>query len=406
MGGRALRLSAERKRMRHMTEALPLLVGWMSLLVGCSSAPAALSGSATDSSGVRLVELPGVAAIKSEWKLNGAPTFRVGWSANGPQLQDVASARFLDSGRIVIADDGTNTVYLLEPSGATAAVLGGKGQGPGEFEAIIGVTPLEADSFLVMDYRNARATVYDGEKFVSDTRLGIPPVYVYDTRSSSPEGRFLVTPWVGYFPNPGWGKAPVMRVDAAFSTADTVMERDVLLVRDRRPDRNPISQRAWLQYGGDMVITARTDRSQVEWRTPDGVLKQVSRWPQRVRDLNGDDWSRYAAAFRMRNSSEPRAKLESTLAAQEADFGGTYPALQQIYAARGGDVWIAQFDLTTRSHRSGRYWILSRSAGWLGYIDLAPRSDILDIDSDRVLVLEYDNLDVQAVAMYQIERSP
>lgn len=385
----------------RIVKVLPLLLGGLSVVVACTNRPAASVGSVRDSSGVRLVELPGVDAIKREWKLEGAPAFRLGWAQRDPQLQNVVSGRFLDSGRIVIADNGAKTIYILESNGVVAAALGGKGKGPGEFQTIIGVTPLQADSFLVTDYTNDRATLYDGEHWVSDERLAIRPGYVYDTGSSSPEDRFLTFPWAGIFPKPGWGKAPVMRVDETFSTADTVMERDVLLVT-RRYDHNPVRQMGWLQYGGGMVITARTDRAQVEWRSPNGVLNQVSRWDHRARDLNGNDWSRYADALRKRHENEARSELEGALAAQKVDFGGSYPALQRIYAAHGGNVWIAQFDLTTRSRRSGRYWILSREAGWLGYIDLPPSSEVLDITGDRLLLLESDSLDVEAVAMYRV----
>lgn len=311
-------------------------------------------------------------------------------------------ARFLENGDIAFADQGTQDVYIVDPDGRIDGRLGGLGDGPGEFRQISSIVPLQTDSFLVLDYRTSRVSLIASGEFVRDTRYEAGPVGQLHDSGLSANGRFLATPSAMVFGEPGWATAPVSRVDSEFESAEAVMERYVLRVRERG-DRNPISHWGFMEFDGRHIVTVRTDRPEVQWWTPDGVLAQVSRWDAESRAVTEDDWGLFEAAFRERH--EDRADLGEMVRERREDFAGPLPVLWRIHEGGEDVVWVSEYDLTHEHRRSGRYWILSRPDGWLGYADLPPAAEVMHVRAERILVVESNELGVQSVAVYRVRRA-
>ena len=74
--------------------------------------------------------------------------------------QVVGIAR-LEDGRVAVLSQGNHQLYLFEPSGELSSVIGGRGEGPGEFDRPQLLQYLAPDTLVVWDYWFAPASYFD-----------------------------------------------------------------------------------------------------------------------------------------------------------------------------------------------------------------------------------------------------
>lgn len=155
---------------------LPALV-FSAFLAACSetereeeaTAPPPVSGQVTDSAGVEIVR-NGVAGIWGTEEREVEEVLRIGVveGAEPYQFFDVSAVAVDEAGRIYVANRMTASVRVFDPRGRFLRELGGKGQGPGEFQDVsrLYVTP---DGVWVRDDRQLRVTGFSYEGELLDT---------------------------------------------------------------------------------------------------------------------------------------------------------------------------------------------------------------------------------------------
>lgn len=141
------------------------------LFTGCgpggNSAPDAPPLSTTrDSAGVTVVEnrLPQPGELPY-WKVAEEPTLSIG-AVDGDTGLDfirVDEASRLSDGRIVVVDGRAQDVRMFGPDGSFMGWVGGRGEGPGDFQMVGMVGVLPGDTLLLVDHSLRRVSRFTSE---------------------------------------------------------------------------------------------------------------------------------------------------------------------------------------------------------------------------------------------------
>lgn len=226
----------------------------------------------------------------------------------------VQTVRELADGRVLVADPLARELYLVDMEAGTRTVVGGRGQGPDEYEQPDAVWPLPGDSTLLVDLGNGRLVVLGPDLAFGPTR----PIASGDIRSG---GLTLALPQAVdgngrlYVRGLGLGGGPnaalpdsgvVLRLDRAAGSVDTVatiklrhrVRRTSGSARDRAVSVQdlPLSpEDAWGVAPDGSVVVARAGEYRVEWRDPSGAVTRgpaVPWEPVRIRDAEKEEWLR------------------------------------------------------------------------------------------------------------------
>jgi hypothetical protein len=109
----------------------------------------------------------------------------------------------------------------------------------------------------------------------------------------------------------------------------------------------------------------------------------------------------------------PQSDIDDRMATMKEAIGeplpffgtpGAMPAYGGLMHDLGGSVWIARYSPPRLGWRS-RYYAMSREGEWLGAVDLPEGSEPLAFGTSHVLVLERNEFDEEAVALYGLVRS-
>ena len=359
-----------------------------------------------DSSGVRVVENRATSDVRGSWRVASDPVFRVGWAPGEPEFENITTGVILAANRVVVGDRGSSLLRILSPSGTVEATMGGDGEGPGEFKSIAGMLHLSADSFLVVDTGNLRITFFDGEDYVHDLRF----VGRYGEASYSPIGRsgdrYILHSGGASVRSlldgkTGWRWSPLFSTDAQFEERDSIGATARFLVLEP-DDWNPVRHYGFAVFTGGLIAYAQTDRPQVTWMDADGGIVQIARWDARLRPATDADWDGFERRIRARTNQPDQALFERQLRERRRDFEGPMPLFLAAYGDRTGNVWFSEYDLSTLNVMT--YFVLSREGEWLGSVTFPKEIRILQISDDRVLGVETDEFDVQAVVLYRLEK--
>jgi hypothetical protein len=378
------------------------------VVASCGS-PASTASSTTtlDSAGIRIVLNSGDPNVEAPWRIAPEPIFRRGWGQEGPEFERLGLGFLRTDGSVVVSDGGANLLHSFSPSGELLLSFGGEGEGPGEFRRISGLVPLGQDSILVSDQGNARVSVFAGGRYLSGTSFSsFFANAIYDPAGRSASGGYALIPtsfMVGALEDgiTGWRDFPVLAT-GDFSAMDTLAQ--VGLFKTLQPgNRNPIRHRGHIAFSEPSFTYARTDEPEVTWMNHDGVVSQVARWEVSGASVNEEDWAAYEAGVRARSDPDSdQQRLEQRLRDQHQDFGGTKPMFRSLHNDHLANVWLGGYDLSRRATLS--FAVVSVTGEWLGWVRFPREIHILDIGADRVLGVETNELDVQSIVVYQIEK--
>jgi hypothetical protein len=135
-------------------------------LVAATFAAAPLGAQAVrDSAGVQIVtnESPLLAPGRA-WRVDPDPTVRIGGADAGAdslyEFSLIMGVSRLSDGRIAVGVQGSSVVRFFDPSGRFVGSAGRRGQGPGEFAQLLGMSAIRGDTLFVKDV--AEIEVFSG----------------------------------------------------------------------------------------------------------------------------------------------------------------------------------------------------------------------------------------------------
>ena len=142
---------------------------------GGDTPPAAPAAEVFDSAGVTIVTSPPGDAVYAE--LAPEPALSIG-VLEGPEelmFDGVVSVVRAGEGNLMVADNGAGEIRLFDAEGGHLRSFGGRGEGPGEFQALVGAWPLADGSVVAADRRLQRLSRFDsqGALLGTGTLLGV-----------------------------------------------------------------------------------------------------------------------------------------------------------------------------------------------------------------------------------------
>lgn len=359
-----------------------------------------------DSAGVKIVRNPGTDR-PLDWSF--ARTAVLGGEPEGPESFTSVSPAAVDvdaSGRLYVLDRDAFRVVVYDSALSVLRTLGGQGEGPGELAGPLG---------LSVD-REGRATVFDYRKggLVRWAANGDP--------------------------------LPMRRPDLPFVTSDfDVTPRGLLTTTTRRSSDPPLRQLTYLSDGDSTTVVSRAVEGPdmielkscgLRYRTPGRVLEPGIVWRY---SAGGDrlavsadvgytvdlyDGARHVRSLRrsvdLREITDEMARQEIGEGMQ-VSAGGTPRTCdpQEQIEQQGVAPWLQAVD-ALHFHPSGRLWVVrghvrgeepsidvfEPDGTYLGALPSGTPVPIVFLADGRLVAEERDELDVDRLVIYRIQRSP
>ena len=382
---------------------------------GAQGASAGLQAVVRDSAGVTIVENEAPAAdSRLGWRIGAEPALSIGAVEGDPayELFRVADATRLPDGRILVANTGSGELRAFDGSGTHLQSWGGEGEGPGEFSrgAPSGVGAWPGDSIAASDRGARRFTVFDANGELGRTSR-LPDPY-QSLAGVLPDGKLVVVSSSGFrftggeFPD-GLSRREVEYavfepdggVHATLGThpgSEWAASAEDMSVRLHPFGRNPISA-VW----GDLVVLGTNDRYEFRAHATDGRLARIVRLEHEARRPTRADLNAHFAR-RYENLSGPE---RSAALADVADMPLTdaFPAFTSIRVDELDHLWVEEY---RHAGETRRIWTVFDPAGRvLGRLETPPGLRIFEIGPDYLLGAAYDELQVEYVQLWSLDRS-
>ncbi len=379
-------------------------------------ADASARAESRDSAGVRIVENARPADdSRLPWRIGPAPAVSIGVeSGEEPyMLHEADDALTLPDGRIVIANTGTSELRVFDATGAHQATWGGSGEGPGEFAALAGVDAWQGDSIVAWDGRTAAVSVFDsdggfGRSFVLETGEERPLTPRFAFRDGSFLGLTAEATGDGY-----------RRSEVSYErrTADGAM----LLSYGTHPGREsffgfaggmpimlaglPFSRFLVEGAWGDLVIISPNDDYEIRaYDGADGSLARI------VRREHANRAPTYAEAEQLFEDNLARISLpEQALSSFREAFPNVpvverFPAYDGILVDGLDHLWVREAKFTGTERPVPLWTVFDPEGRVLGFIETPDGLTILEIGADYVLGHTTDDLGVESVQVWPLER--
>lgn len=379
-----------------------------------------------DSAGVTIVENSTPVWPEGEgWRLSESPRTGIGIVEGDPHYQfaNVARAVRLGDGRIVVANGGSHELRFYDGFGVYLAASGAEGGGPGEFQALSWMGKFAGDSLIVYDANSRRVSVFDpAGSFARSATLpagGIPQLSRFVGRLA--DGSLVMSASTIAGPS-GLIRPPITYVrvgedGALLDTIGTFVGEEALLRTSARGSsgmfsfsirrgglyRSPVSA----VYGNSFYYGS-SDTYEIGIYDPSGALQRSIRRAQPIRKVTQDDIGRLersaVEAERERTGSvtpEARNAIKQRLA--EQPLPEALPAYRSILVDATGDLWVGEFDLIPGEQPS-RWTVFDRDGHMLGTMTMPTHFTPYEIGADYVLGAWRDDLDVEYVRLYGLEK--
>lgn len=406
LGIRPLRIRIDAQIHHHVWTGLLAM-----LLTSCSGSENSASATryvSTDSAGVQVAVThwddppPEVG-----WTIGSVPRVTFGDSGAQPvAFYEIDDAVRLADGRVVVLDRGSKELLYFSRTGELQARAGGAGDGPGEFREPAGLAEFSADTLAVYARRSQHLSLFDREgawlldRPIEKVEELLPTRYfrLADVHDGSlilhnPTGfRVLVNMEAGPINNPNYRFA----TDGAFE--GTVAEPSTRWIHRTRVlfDGARITDAA----GGQLYVKDAA-RYEVRVYDYDGELHRVHRLTQPAQPTSAEDLDRYKGFLRrdIQNADLAERLIAGVESSRLAD---SFPAIRQLYPDALGNVWIEEYHPPWS--RESSFGVFAADGPWLGTVTMPADFRPLQIGADFVLGVQTDELDVQRLVLYDLER--
>ena len=388
--------------------AAPFLVATSALLSqsACGEDHEAASVIRTDSSGIEVVTNRG--QTEARWYVADSPQLDLGAVDGGTAetFFDVADATLLRDGSVAVLNAGTAEVRLFAPDGQHIRTLGGRGEGPGEFNQPRQLLRVGDDSLAVWDPWERRLSVLDHfghpgrvstlpawdisgtiVKFRSDGRVVLRMLLF-----SSPPGAELHT-----------SPAQYLLVDSRAGIVDTLAQ-----VPHSVWER--IGEGWAMQHFGAWGVDAGTPNGfwagdarteEVRQYDDDGRLLRIIRWSGADRSINDQHVQALLEERLKKAHAAGHARIRSDFVRHST--AEQFPAYREMVGSSNGQVWIEDYPPPGDEHPIT--WTAFDSTGAVAAVMDMPRGvEVFEIEDDYVLGVFSDDLGVQYVRVYDVIR--
>jgi hypothetical protein len=390
------------------------------LLAACSDAGGSTDAVVVrDSAGVRIVESRGdVWTAPEQWRLAAGATVRIGEiDGDAPYLFSAISGIVpLSDGRIVVADGGSRTLRWFGPQGAFLFERGGAGDGPGEFSSFGGLSVAAGDTLVVFDPAAQRWAIWtpDGDLAATAAAPGMLRASGHAHRLRN--GSFVLlhlgsTPSANSAGRPHRMPATLLSVAAPGSAVDTIGTFPGAEVYRQQDGRfaAPYFQRGFSWTAGeDRVYAGPQDPFEIRVHSAGGEWIRSIRAPDVDLTLGRDQVDAFRTWMTGRLDGRPaeqRAAMIRQLDERlEEPMPDRVPAYSALLLDPHGNLWVGEYRFELNLHPPERWLVFDPEGRLLTLVRMPPRFALLAVGNDHVFGRLTDELNVQYVAAFRIER--
>lgn len=381
----------------------------------------ALGSEARDSAGIRIVDnVRPPDGSRLDWRVDTVPQLSIGTlEGEDPYLlHQVRDAMKMSDGRIVVANRGSQELRVFDRDGVHLATWGGRGEGPGEFNSLLAVAEWQGDSLIAWYSQRERLSVFDLDGNFSRTMIPGDPGDGRDT----PEEAFVNgTILVSRFSPGGGGLGDgLVRPERQYAIVDAEGAQVATVGLNQGTE-------SYTSTSGDMfmVITIPFTRStrtavwagrfvvspndgyEIRAYGPAGMLELIVRRDHALiapTPSHRDAYiERQVATRPPEEQAERRQSLREQLA--EVPMPETFPAFDDIMADALGHLWIREYDVPGEERASPLWTVFDAEGRVLGFVETPPGLRIYEIGEDYLLGRTTDDLGVEYVQVWSLERS-
>ncbi|MEE8134428.1 MAG: hypothetical protein V3T56_05195 [Gemmatimonadales bacterium] len=391
------------------------------LVVGCSTdAVNTQTAAIADSAGITIVTNTAPASTAGNaWRVADHPTIDIGVVSGDAAYEffrPLGAVRLSD-GRIVVANRGTFELRYFDAGGKHLLTAGGEGAGPGELMDMSWFTRTVGDSMVVYDRRNHRLSVFDPQG-----------VYDHSVRLQTSEfpfmkGRLEDGSYVGHLwrrrqrgapPIPagrGTDSLWVVRYGTDGHMLDTlgtylrrVRHGNTLDWRGRTIRSAvavPFTPITATYVSGDLTFTGTNNVYEIAAQATDGRVRRLVRKVHTKLPVLHTDTERFMDSVRILAVGNPEmqwvvAMLDITPPQD------SMPAYEEFTVDSEGNLWVAD---ARRPNTPTPSWnVFDREGVWLGRVEGPTGFRVTEIGGDYVLGLWRDEVEVEHVMLYALEK--
>lgn len=404
-------------------------------LAACDTQPPSTGTLHADSAGI-----PVATAVSPQWEPGEAWTVdeilvEIGTIDGAPeyQLADVVAAVRLANGDIVVADRGASELRGYDAEGTFQWRVGREGEGPGEFLSLDFLGRMAGDSLVAYDGRLLRAQVFDPVGALVRTFRAELPRGVGASSGSAPDRpvgladdrlilRFVELPdetapgimrWIDY-------RLVAVDLKDGAATSLIVVDGEEVQLRQRDDGRYTEGQYVF----GNMPEFGAAAGSVAVIDTEFYLVRLVSPVDGRAERIVQRDVEPAAATDAVFEShlegildlvARTVAPLEQSDLVErmwrETPRAPTLPVLRSIHVDETGNLWLTPYYVA--GAEPPPFEVHAPDGTWLGSVSLPPglergfiqyQAPYMEIGSDYILGVWTDELDVQYVRMYRLNR--
>jgi YD repeat-containing protein len=374
-----------------------------------------------DSAGVAIVTISGDVSALPEWTLAAQPVAVIG--DEPPLLGRVGEVALLADGRILVEDEQAAELHSFDPSGAHVRRVGGRGQGPGEFQNLTELSLAPGDTAYTYDRRQYRISAFDSDGNLIRTldvgreRAG-PSSLVLDAWALDSEHFVLHSNGPGSTP-PADGAAHRDQRDAVLHSlsADGVERRPPIRftggysIRSSFGDATaPFANRPFVDVSAGRILSGSGLSYELVIRDADLEPRRIVRWSgweqaltQTMVSSLRDSVSAGFEQARVANPDIDFSRLLEDLFRPDL-LPELLPAVGAAVLDDDGRVWVARFFLNADLWKQEDVWHVLDSEGVpLARVPLVPSSRLAAVRGDRIALIVRDSLDVEQVQVFRLE---
>ena len=388
----------------------------VTVLFGCGgeAAPNPANYTVVDSAGIEIVESLAPAWGYEGYAIDPEPLVRIGREEEGPyQFGFVYRALFTEGGAIAVPEYGSQELRIFDSSGLHLRTLGGRGEGPGEFQRFSGANRFPGDSLAAFDGQLSRITIFSpssGEQrtILSQVEGNFAVFGILE------DGHFLLySPGGSYHPElePGlqWVFTDVISVDpsdGSWRVLASLPGRQQLVEPDGNTGRvipDLYSIQAVAESG---FFWAKQDRFVIDFYDGDGVLRRILRRPVDPVPVDQSMVNEWIEAtleeVRRREGEEAVPRYRSRY--EDALLGEHVPVFGIAFVDSEDRLWVSGPAWPSLDSTPRQWSVFSKDGFWLG--DLEPPEGVRIVDSrgDLVLGVWHDEFDVPYVQVHRLDR--
>ena len=372
-----------------------------------NSQAGALAAQVRDSAGIRILENPRPPdGSRLGWRIGPEPEVSIEERDDEEPylLSWVTDARRLTNGRIVVANRSTNELRYFDALGTHLSTRGGNGEGPGEFQNLLGIRSWPGDSIAAWYGFRAAVSVFDSEgnhgRSFTMADHGETRGFLWRPMATTGDGRVLVR----------WSREEEDTVMVQFRDGEGQVHSSLGTHEGLEPYISPdgrlfgkVFERARvLELWGSLVVIGTTSRYELKAFTHDGTLARVVRLDHEPRPVTDSDVDAYISGIPPMPGQSPQQLRRQFRSVPVAEH---FPAFNSIIADGAGHLWVREYDFHDEERPAPLWTVFDVQGQVLGLME-TPK-DLENLRDRRGLHPgeNRDELGVESVQLWPLDRS-